>query len=537
MDTTDPRVTATRGLRYYFLFQTLAIAVVSVMAFGLVEIWANVMLFHTSDYEPGYMLGMMGPTALAMGIVSAINLGAARRRIDLILAGEAPRESRLPKKWLSLEACALALASAAFFLAIELALRPLTGSVHSYPPLALADMTLAMGIIMGLVCFFTLRDAKLRIIRSLLEIIRSFPAEANPRWLEAMRRFDESNIALRLRKWFAALSVGIVVLSVMTFGLVDFVANIVLSENPHYNPSKMIGMILPMGVVLGLASYGILRVASRYTSRLLKGIERVADGRFDTRLNEAHAGPFREVFANFNRMCEELQDVQTLRDDFINEFSHEFKTPITSINGFAKLLIDERVSDEDRRLYLGIIARESERLAEMSSGALLMSKLDSQHFIVGRESFSLDEQLRQCAIILSPQWTRKGIDLCAELEPVTYAGNAALLHQVWINLLANAIKFTPQGGRIAISLRREGDSYAARVADTGKGMTEEERERAFEKYYQGGTAYSPKGLGLGLAIVKRIVELSGGSVEAQSEEGKGSTFIVRLPAERLVREA
>jgi signal transduction histidine kinase len=524
---------ATRGLRNYFAFQTAAVAVISVMTFGFLETWANVTLFKlaTSNYDASYMLGMMGPTALAMGILSAINLRAVRRRIARILSGKAPQEPRFPRKWLLIEVSALSGYSSIVFLAIELIGRPLTGSGWTYPPLALAGMAAAMGLIMGLVGLTVLREAKIRIIRCLTKVLRGHLVSANPSWLEALRFVDGSRIATRLKRSLALLSTGIVVLSVMTFGLVDFVANVTMGENPHYNPVNMIGMILPMGIVLGLASYGILRVASRYTSQLLRGIERVADGKFDTRLKEDHAGPFREVFANFNRMCEELQGVQTLRDDFINSFSHEFKTPIASISGFAKILLDESITGDEREQYLRIIAEESERLEEMARGALMMSKLNSQQYIVDREPFSLDEQMRQCTIILSQQWTRKRIDLSAELEHATFTGNAALLRQVWLNLLSNAIKFTPEGGQISIGLKLEGDHLIATVSDTGKGMSEEELSRAFEKYYQGESSRSTtKGLGLGLSIVKRIVELSGGNVEACSELGKGSSFTVRLPA-------
>ena len=537
MDKADPLKKIMRRLRNYFILQTGVVATASVMAFGFVEVWANLMLYKSHDYGAEYMLGMMGPIALAMLVISALNLKAARRHIELILAGEAPRVSRVPRKWLPLEACALGFVAALFFLVVEIVGRPSMGSTWSYPPAALAGMAAAMGVIMTAIGLVVMRESKLRILRVLMDTVRSSSDAANPKWLEAMRLFDGSQIASRLKRWLAAVSAGIVIISVMTFGLVDFVSNIMMDENLHYNPVKMVGMIFPMGLVLGLVSYGILRVASRYTSQLLRGIESVADGRFGAKLNEAHAGPFREVFANFNRMCEELQGVQTLRDDFINNFSHEFKTPITSINGFAKVLLEERVSDEERRQYLKIIAEESERLEEMASGALMMSKLDSQQYIVDPESFSLDEQMRQCAIILSQQWTKKRLDLYAELESASFCGNEALMRQVWLNLLSNAIKFTPEGGRIALGLKLERNWLVATIADTGKGMSEEELGRAFEKYYQADPSHASRGLGLGLAIVKKIVELSGGTVEARSELGKGSAFIVRLPAKLISQES
>jgi signal transduction histidine kinase len=345
------------------------------------------------------------------------------------------------------------------------------------------------------------------------------------------RRRSKSERMLRRRAVLSAIS--IVIASVMAFGLVEFFTNVVLGKNTTYDPIDMIGMIGPMGVLMGLVSYATFRATNRDTSKLLAAIDRVADGDFNVLLNETAPGPYREVFANFTVMCEELQSIQTLRDDFINHFSHEFRTPITSINGFARLLIEENVPEEDRRKYLEIIASESERLADMSSNALIMTKLDSQQYILDKASYSLDEQIKRCAILLSPQWTKKSIDLTADLESATYLGNADLMQHVWINIIANAIKFTPEHGTIRLRLKKDRHGMLiAEVTDNGKGMTEEELAHAFEKYYQGSPKQASWGLGLGLAIAKRIVVLAEGRIEASSVSGEGSTIRVSLPAQQ-----
>lgn len=332
-----------------------------------------------------------------------------------------------------------------------------------------------------------------------------------------------------LRRGAILSAVGIIIASVFSFGAIEFFVNVVLGRNVLYDPIDMIGMIGPMGLLLGLVSYASYQATNRYTSKLLNAIETVAAGSFEVRLEDVGSGLYHEVFANFNAMCEELRSIQTLRDDFINHFSHEFKTPITSINGFARLLLEEKVSEEERVQYLQIIAAESDRLAGMATSALLMTKLDSQQFIADKAPYSLDEQIKRCAILLSPQWTAKGIDLSAELESATFLGSADLMQHVWINIIGNAVKFTPQGGKITLALKREADWAVAEIADTGKGMAKEELERAFEKYYQGDGSRSSKGLGLGLAIARRVVSLSGGRLEAQSRLGEGSRFIVSLP--------
>lgn len=162
-------------------------------------------------------------------------------------------------------------------------------------------------------------------------------------------------------------------------------------------------------------------------------------------------------------------------------------------------------ADDERARYLAIIAAESERLAEMSGNALMMTKLESQSFVMDGASYALDEQIRQCVILLSQQWAKKGLDVSAELESATYFGSADSMRQVWINIIGNAIKFAPEGGK-------------------------EELARAFEKYYQGNSSHAAKGLGLGLAIAKRIVELSGGRIEAGNAPGGGCVLTVSLPS-------
>ena len=212
--------------------------------------------------------------------------------------------------------------------------------------------------------------------------------------------------------------------------------------------------------------------------------------------------------------------------------SGQYLMSVTSINGFAELLLDENIPEEDKQKYLHIIADESERLAAMSSNILLLSKLESQQFIVDKKPYSLDEKIKQCAILLSKEWDRKGIDFSAELEPAIYDGNFNLMWHVWINLLSNAIKFTPEHGEIKVTLKKENEFIIVAISDTGKGMSEEEKTRIFVRYYQGDSSRSNKGLGLGLSIAQRIVDLCDGKIEVKSTINEGSTFTVHLPSKQ-----
>lgn len=334
----------------------------------------------------------------------------------------------------------------------------------------------------------------------------------------------------KLNRWLIMPTIIVMISSVCIYASVDFVDNYIILGNRHYAAVRAIGMFFPMGAVVGTISYFGSRIVIRFTSRLSDGISQIADGNFGFRLDPEKSGPMKETFINFNKMGAELQSVQTLHNDFINSFSHEFKTPITSINGFATLLLEENVTEEDKRKYLQIIADESERLAAMSSNTLLLSKLESQQIITDKKPYPLDEQIKQCAILLSKEWGRKEINFSAELEPAIYNGNTDLMQQVWINLLSNAIKFTPEHGEITVRLRKEKDCVKVEISDTGRGMSEEEMTRIFVKYFQGDISHSNKGLGLGLSIAKRIIDLCGGKIEVTSAMDEGSTFTVKLPS-------
>lgn len=244
---------------------------------------------------------------------------------------------------------------------------------------------------------------------------------------------------------------------------------------------------------------------------------------------ECGPGEFRLLNKNFNKMAEELGSIETLRNDFVSNISHEFKTPVTSIKGFAKLIKRGGLPEERREEYLNIIIAESERLARLSSNVLLLTKLEAQNKIGQTSEFSLDEQIRRAILLLEPQCRQKRLELDINLEPVSVNSNEELLHQVWLNLLSNAVKFTEPDGIISVGLKANAQTATVYVADTGIGMNEEERRRLFDKFYQGDKSRVTEGNGLGLSLVQRIVELNGGTVQVESEAGGGSRFTVTIP--------
>lgn len=263
---------------------------------------------------------------------------------------------------------------------------------------------------------------------------------------------------------------------------------------------------------------------------LVEAMKEISKGNYHVRVNGGP--PDREMgllIQHFNDMASELEGVELLKSDFINYFSHEFKTPIISIRGFAKQLQNENLSEEKRQEYKEIIVRESERLVKLSTNTLLLTKLESQKIVTDKKAFDLAEQLRHCILLLQKEWEEKQLELDVDLEAVTVFNNEEMLSQVWINLLNNAISYSEKGGELKVSCKVANDWIKVKIQDSGMGMNDEVRSRIFDKFYQGDTSHSTQGNGLGLSVVKRIIDLCQGDIAVKSQVGKGSSFFIYLP--------
>ncbi len=277
---------------------------------------------------------------------------------------------------------------------------------------------------------------------------------------------------------------------------------------------------------------------SRRTSNpiveLSKAAEQIAAGNFDVQLNfrERAAGrtlEYQELQRNFNLMVKELKSNEYLRKDFISNVSHEFKTPLSIIGGYAKLLQGGGLSEEEQREYAGFIAGETERLTEMTGNLLRLSRLDNQKILEKKRIFSLDEQIRQTILQLEPKWSAKNLGFDVALAEVSFTGDEDLLSCVWFNLLDNAVKFSAPGGGVSVSLRKDNGTAAARFVNGGADVSEETAARAFELFYQQEGEHRKEGSGLGLALAKRIVELHGGRIFMETTSGGQVAFTVELP--------
>ena len=271
---------------------------------------------------------------------------------------------------------------------------------------------------------------------------------------------------------------------------------------------------LVVSVIIGTCiSAAVASKIVRPVREVKKAMHRVEKGDFSQRLEvTGFNGEIDELIESYNKMAQELGGIEMFRENFINSFSHEFKTPIVSIQGFAKQLKKENLSEEKKQEYIDIIISESKRLTNLSSNILMLSKLENQQIITDKTSFSLDEQIRNCILLLEKQWTAKDISFDIDMQEIQYTTNAEMLSQVWVNIIGNAIKFSPEGSSIRVKLFKEGDVITAEITDRGIGMDQQTISHIFERFYQGDRAHASEGNGLGLPLVKRIVELCNGNI-------------------------
>ena len=265
--------------------------------------------------------------------------------------------------------------------------------------------------------------------------------------------------------------------------------------------------------------------------QLNNALAQMAQGNFDVLLDPNAIGAFNELAEAINDMAHNLGTLEAMRQDFISNVSHEIQSPLTSISGFAELLQKDELPDEQRRHFAAIIEAESKRLSSLSENLLKLSTLDNNRVPLALEDFRLDKQLEQVALTLEPQWSAKELKVEADLQKLDIRGDESLLSQLWTNLLHNAVKFTPPGGRIDISLTAKEGAAVIKIADTGIGIAPEDQLHVFERFYKVDRARdrSLGGNGLGLSLCKIITELHSGNITVESTPGKGTAFIVTLP--------
>lgn len=332
-----------------------------------------------------------------------------------------------------------------------------------------------------------------------------------------------------LQFYFICVAFVIITISVVISGAAYTLLDVFLPISGLRVPATV--WITLFSIVLGLTFSAVFsKLILKPIRRLITGTKQVAEGDFTVRLKESsRLEDMQELYTNFNLMVEELGNTDTLRSDFVTNVSHEFKTPINAIEGYATLLQDRSLSESERDECVHKIIFNTKRLSNLVGNMLIISKLESQTIPESRKLYRLDEQIRRSILDLESRWEPKNIEFDIELENVTYNGIEPVMGHVWTNLIDNAIKHSDEGGEIKLRLYERDNSAVFTIEDKGDGMTEEVMAHIFEKFYQGDTSHKAEGNGLGLALCKKIVDMSGGEIHAESTAGVGSKFTVELP--------
>jgi signal transduction histidine kinase len=232
---------------------------------------------------------------------------------------------------------------------------------------------------------------------------------------------------------------------------------------------------------------------------------------------------------------ERLREVDRMKDEFVSLVSHELRTPLTSIRGYLELLTDDAAElTAEQKRFLKVVDRNSQRLLELVGDLLFLAQLDGGKFAIEREAVDLARVVHESVEGCRPIAQARRIELVEESGPApTLVGDRARLAQVLDNLVSNAVKFTPDGGRVAVTLSSSDDRARIEVVDTGVGIAAAEQSKLFERFFRSSTATASAipGTGLGLAITKAIVERHGGTIAIESAENEGTTVLVELPIE------
>lgn len=316
----------------------------------------------------------------------------------------------------------------------------------------------------------------------------------------------------------------------LTWGLASF-----LSSLGELTANLLLYILLLLGIS-ALITVIIFRIVAPplmiSEQKIQEILDQIAKGNFDVKIPLTHSRYANHTIESANAVLEELKSLKIMRSDFISNFSHELKTPMVTINGFAELLLAEDVSEAERKEYAQIIYDESRRLTKLSKNILLLNKLNTQKLSQEQSDYALDEQLRQSLSQFMREIECKNLQVECHAEALNFRGDADLLQQVWINLISNAIKFSPEGGKIDVSLEKKNNTAVVRISDEGCGMDEETVKHIFDQFYQGDSSHTTEGNGLGLSVAQRIVELCGGAILVHSQPGKGSVFNVILPLKK-----
>ncbi len=349
------------------------------------------------------------------------------------------------------------------------------------------------------------------------------------------RKENEHRIALTLLFTivvFIHIFLTVAIVGLLLYLLIQFGILTGSEQDPIPGTQLVILFVLASLLVGGCMTFFLSKLLLKPVNAIINSMNRLAAGDYKARIRlgtmiSKHT-TFKEFNDSFNRMAKELDSTEMLRSDFINNFSHEFKTPIVSIAGFAKLLKAGNLSEDQKLEYLAIIEDESLRLSQMATNVLNLTKVETQSMLTDVTTYNLSEQIRSCILLLTSKWENKELDFLLDFPEYDIRANEELMKQVWVNLVDNAIKFSNIPGEIWILIDQLPHKTRVMVTNAGPAIPEDKHKKLFNKFYQVDESHAAEGNGVGLAVVKRVVELHGGTVDVECLGGH-TTFTVTLP--------
>jgi len=332
---------------------------------------------------------------------------------------------------------------------------------------------------------------------------------------------------LNIRLLFIMVSMAEILGTLSVAGLLSWLSKMLLNrviEVPD------ILWLLIFSIIIGITVSVVINIILlRPVVKLSKAMKRVAGGDFSIRIkSDNRILELRDSYESFNLMVQELEATETLQTDFVANVSHEFKTPINAIEGYATLLQGSG-NTAQQSAYVERILLNTRRLSTLVGNILLLSKVSNHAIPIASTTYRVDEQIRQAILLLEPQWSERNVDFDVEMDEITWNGPENLMHHVWGNLIGNAIKFGPDSGIVKVRLKQTDGWYVFSVKDEGPGVPADQRQRIFQKFYQLDSSHKQEGNGLGLALVKQIVDTCNGKITIDTPETGGCVFQVEMP--------
>lgn len=336
----------------------------------------------------------------------------------------------------------------------------------------------------------------------------------------------------RFQLWFILAVATILICAVgiiLGLGSIIIKSQIVSEEQVVKPGIWWIILIAVSSMIIGVAiAFLFSKLFFKPLDTLIDSMKKLSEGDFSIRITPGRYENFKSIAKTFNTLASELENTEILRSDFVNDFSHEIKTPINSLNGLIGLLSKKNLSKEKQKEYLAVIEKEINRLSSMTTNILNLSKIEKQGILTDKTWFNLSEQIRTCILLSEKSWTEKKLTLSLDFDEFNVYASEDILRQVWINLIDNAIKYSDEKGELKISINKTNNKTVVSVENTGEAIMESDYDKIFTKFYQGESKREKQGNGIGLSIVKRIIDLHNGNISVKSQNGK-TVFTVILP--------